>query len=242
MKFIETTDNLSVQVHPDDQYALMNENSMGKEECWVILDAKPGAGIYLGLKSGVTKEVFEKALFEKKPMNELLNFYPVRKGDFFFVPAGTIHAIGTGITLIEFQQSSGITYRVWDWDRLDDHGNSRDLHVKESLEVINFEEELNTAENFKVKNIFFEGSEWQEVFSHRDFYVESGALETGKTLSFSASKEGRFLSIVNLEGSLELKYGEETLKLDPYTSAVVLDNRLNINVSATTASRFFVIK
>ena len=116
------------------------------------------------------------------------------------------------------------------------------MHVKESLEVINFEEELNSPENFRVKNIFFESNEWQEVFSHRDFYVESGALEAGKTLSFSASKHGRFLSIVNLEGHLELNYGAETLHLDPYTGAVVLDNNLNVKVSATSSSHFFVVK
>ena len=102
VKLIETTDNLSIQVHPDDQYALLNENSMGKEECWVILDAKPGAGIYLGLKAGVTKEVFEKALSEKKPMNELLNFYPVRKGDFSLFQLELFTQSARGLLLLSF--------------------------------------------------------------------------------------------------------------------------------------------
>lgn len=136
VKFIDTTDNLSVQVHPGDEYAKKHENSLGKSECWYILDAAHGAGVYLGLKEGITLKELEKTVRESGAIDQLMNFYPVKKGDFIYVPAGTIHAIGKGVFLIEAQQASGITYRFWDWNRLDEQGNSRELHVEKALAVI----------------------------------------------------------------------------------------------------------
>ncbi|MBT5095743.1 MAG: class I mannose-6-phosphate isomerase, partial [Halobacteriovoraceae bacterium] len=103
VKLIDTSDNLSVQVHPHEEYAKEHENSHGKTECWVILDADPGAGIYLGLKEGCNKASFEEALKTGCEMDKFLNFYPVSAGDFFFVAAGTIHAIGKGVFLAEVQ-------------------------------------------------------------------------------------------------------------------------------------------
>ncbi|MBT7668748.1 MAG: class I mannose-6-phosphate isomerase, partial [Bdellovibrionales bacterium] len=118
VKFIDTAKHLSIQVHPGDQYAMAHENSSGKSEMWTVLNAKDGAGIYLGFKDGVTKDQFFRTASSEGEVDSLLNFYPVVAGDSFFVPAGAVHAIGAGITLLEVQQSSGITYRVWDWNRL----------------------------------------------------------------------------------------------------------------------------
>jgi len=125
VKLIETSDNLSVQVHPNDNFAKEHENQKGKSECWLILDALPGEGIYLGVKDTTSKEDFEMALDRKEDLSKLMTFHPVKRGDFFYVPAGTAHAIGKGVFLAEVQQCSDVTYRVWDWNRLDDHGNSR---------------------------------------------------------------------------------------------------------------------
>src|SRR3989339_2279390 len=144
VKFIDTADNLSVQVHPDNEYAMMNERSVGKTECWIILDCAPSSGIYLGIKQGVTRKRFENAIMNNEDISQLLNFYETHRGDFFFVPAGTVHAIGKDVLLCEIQQNSGITYRVWDWNRLDDNGRPRDLHINKAMEVIAFDEELNS--------------------------------------------------------------------------------------------------
>lgn len=133
VKIIDTKEPLSVQVHPDDQWAKTFENSRGKTECWLILSASPGAGIYLGTKPGVGEKELRSAIEKNDRVNELLHFYPVRPGDFIYVPAGTIHAIGPGITLIEVQQSSGITYRLWDWNR-----QGRELHLERGLKVADF--------------------------------------------------------------------------------------------------------
>jgi mannose-6-phosphate isomerase len=132
IKFIFTSENLSVQVHPSDAYALRHENCRGKTEMWHILDARPGASIALGFRERITREQFEEALRQKQ-VEELLHWAPAQAGDSFFVPAGTVHAIGAGITLCEIQQNSDITYRLYDY------GRPRELHLDRGLAVSNFE-------------------------------------------------------------------------------------------------------
>lgn len=136
VKFIDAQDKLSVQVHPADEYALKYENSLGKTEMWYIADADEGAGIYLGFKEDITREQFEKAILEKTLTN-YLKFIPVRKGESYFIPAGTIHAICSGCLICEIQQNSNITYRVYDYGRRDKNGNERELHVAKALDVTN---------------------------------------------------------------------------------------------------------
>ena len=134
IKFIDARDDLSVQVHPSDEYALKNENSYGKTELWYVVEADEGAGIYLGFKRRVSAEEAGEAIREEK-LSELLNFYPVRAGDSFFIPSGTVHAIGAGCLIAEIQQSSDLTYRVYDYGRRDKHGNLRELHIEKAMRV-----------------------------------------------------------------------------------------------------------
>lgn len=135
IKFIDAEDNLSVQVHPDDEYGLKNANSLGKTEMWYIIDAKPGAQLVYGLKDGVSNEEFAQAIKDGK-VEEKLNYVSVKKGDVFFIPSGLVHAIGSGILLAEIQQNSNITYRVYDYNRIGKDGKPRELHVKDALNVI----------------------------------------------------------------------------------------------------------
>ena len=138
IKFIDAAEDLSVQVHPDDELAMKKYGQNGKTELWHVLDADPGAGLYVGFKQGVTREKYEKAVSEGN-VDQLLEFYSVKQGDTFFIPAGTVHAIGKGVLLAEIQESSDITYRIFDWNRKDENGNSRELHTEEALEAIQFE-------------------------------------------------------------------------------------------------------
>lgn len=138
IKFIDAKADLSVQVHPSDEYALKNEGSFGKTEMWYIVEADEGAGIYLGFKRNVTKKEFEAAIKEKS-LTDLLNFYPVKPGESYFIPSGTIHAIGRGCLICEIQQNSNLTYRVYDYGRRDKFGNERELHVEKALAVTNLE-------------------------------------------------------------------------------------------------------
>lgn len=135
IKLINSEQDLSIQVHPSDEYALKNENSYGKTEMWYILDAKKGSGLYLGFKKDVTKDEFKNAI-NNKTLTSLMNFVEVKKGDCYFIESGTIHAIGKGITLVEIQQNSNLTYRVYDYGRLV-NGKERELHIDKALEVTN---------------------------------------------------------------------------------------------------------
>lgn len=138
IKFIDAKDKLSVQVHPDDQYASLHENgSFGKSEAWYIVHAEPGAFIIAGLDRKMSRQEFEESLKSGK-VEECVHKLPVKSGDFIYIPAGRIHAIMPGILINEIQQNSDITYRVFDWNRLDDAGKPRALHVRQSLETINF--------------------------------------------------------------------------------------------------------
>lgn len=138
VKFIDAADRLSVQVHPDDAYAAAHSRGeSGKTECWVIMHAEPGATIICGLRPGTTKAHFAAAV-DKGRVEELLVSRPVKTGDFIWVPAGLVHAIGPGIVLAEIQQTSDLTYRVFDWNRKDADGKPRELHVEKALETIRF--------------------------------------------------------------------------------------------------------
>lgn len=134
VKILDANDKLSVQVHPDDDYGKMHAGELGKTECWYIIDAKPDAKIVYGHHAKTKEEL--KAMIESGDWDDLLNEVEVHPGDFFYVPSGMVHAIGEGILILETQQSSDTTYRVYDYDRKDDKGHLRELHLKESLDVI----------------------------------------------------------------------------------------------------------
>ncbi|MEY8850078.1 type I phosphomannose isomerase catalytic subunit [Psychroserpens sp. XS_ASV72] len=128
IKYLDAKTNLSVQVHPDDKMARQYHNSFGKTEMWYIMDSDPDAEIVLGLKNETINPSVLKSL-HKDNVNQYFNRNQVKKGDSYFVPAGKIHAIGAGVLAAEIQQTSDITYRVYDWDRLDANGNARELHT-----------------------------------------------------------------------------------------------------------------
>jgi mannose-6-phosphate isomerase len=178
VKIIDADEPLSIQVHPDDNWARELEDSRGKSECWLILKAREGAGVYLGLKPGVTESNLKDAIKNNKAVDELMIFHPVKAGDFISVPSGTIHAIGPGVTILEVQQCSGITYRLWDWGRTD-----RELHIEKGLKVSNF-----SATHGILTNIFDQKSP-RTLLKHPDFEVtfnktnEAGWLINLQTLN-----------------------------------------------------------
>jgi len=141
LKFIFPQDKLSIQVHPDDAYAAKHEQAAGgrgKTEMWHIVSAEPGARLLAGLKPGVTREKFSAALVDHT-LEELFQSHEVQAGDTFFLPAGTAHTIGPGMIVCEVQEYSDLTYRVYDYGRVDSSGKPRELHVEKALEVIDFE-------------------------------------------------------------------------------------------------------
>lgn len=132
-KILDAEDDLSVQVHPDDAYGLKHEGELGKTECWYVIAADEGAEIIYGHHAKTREEL--QTMIESGEWDQLLRRIPVKKGDFFHVPSGTIHAIGAGIMILETQQSSDTTYRVYDYDRKGDDGQLRELHIQQSVDV-----------------------------------------------------------------------------------------------------------
>ena len=137
IKYIDAAQNLSVQVHPDDAFARREENDNGKTEMWYIVQADAGAGIYCGFRRDTGREEFLRRVADGT-VEELLNFIPVKAGDCYLIKAGTVHAIGAGCVICEVQQSSNVTYRVYDYNRLGADGKPRQLHVEKAVRVINF--------------------------------------------------------------------------------------------------------
>jgi mannose-6-phosphate isomerase len=226
IKYINTTDNLSVQVHPNDLYAKQHENSSGKTECWFVLDAEEGAGLYLGFKPNIEKSKFQEAIYAQKDLTPYLNFYSARRGDFFFVPAGSVHAIGKGVTIAEVQQSSGITYRVWDWNRVDVDGKPRQLDVAKALDVLNFSNEENTPAFFHYSRNVFDKTVTNFI-SHQDFTVDILVIEKGShQINLDPAK---IYSLLNIEGTLQIELSQTKTQLASYETLVLRPN-LNGNL------------
>lgn len=136
-KFLDAREDLSIQVHPNDELAKQRHNSFGKTEMWYVMQADEGARIIVGFKHKSSPDEYLEHL-NNKNLIEILNEVEVKKGDVFFLETGTIHAIGAGIVIAEIQQTSDITYRIYDWDRVDANGNSRELHVEQALDAMNY--------------------------------------------------------------------------------------------------------
>lgn len=232
IKLLDANRRLSVQVHPNDAYALENEgNELGKTEMWVVLQAEPEAEIILGLKEGTTPEKF-KAAVEEGRLEPLLHHIPVQAGDHICVPAGSLHAIMGGLLIAEIQQNSNTTYRVYDWNRVDDEGKSRPLHIDSALDVINFEQvepTLESPEAIAGEN----GVERQELCRNQYFVTERVKIEAGT--KFEGECDGRTLEIWGiLEG--EAQVNEVSIAavqfvllpaaLGPFTVAAHVDSTL----------------
>ncbi|MCD6474719.1 MAG: class I mannose-6-phosphate isomerase [Anaerolineaceae bacterium] len=140
VKLLDANQRLSVQVHPKDDYALQNEdNELGKTEMWVVLHAEPDAKLVYGVRKGTTRENFKRGI-QQGNLEPYLNIVPVKSSDHICVPSGSLHAIMEGTIMIEIQQNSDTTYRVYDWNRLGNDGMPRELHIEKALDVINFEQ------------------------------------------------------------------------------------------------------
>lgn len=150
LKLIDTTDWLSIQVHPDDELAKQRNVGNGKSEMWYILEAEADSQLISGFSKKVNKDEYLQRL-ASNDLKQILNYETVKAGDVFYIPAGRVHAIGSGITLAEIQQTSDITYRIYDWDRKDDQGNGRELHTEEALDALNFEVEKSYKTTYRKK-------------------------------------------------------------------------------------------
>lgn len=198
-KILDAEDWLSVQVHPDDAYGLAHEGELGKTECWYVISAEPGAEIIYGHEAKSRKELAD--LIEAGDWDKLLTRVPVKAGDFFDVPAGTIHAIGKGIMILETQQSSDTTYRVYDFDRRDDQGQKRELHLTKSIDVTT----IGPVQNSTPASLKLEGLTSTLLVSNPFFTVYKWDIAEQTTMYQSAP----YLLVSVLEGVGDLTLADQ---------------------------------
>lgn len=198
IKLIDAADNLSVQVHPSDEYALKYEGEYGKTEMWYVVDCDEDAFLYYGFAKTVTKEEF-KSRIENNTLLEILNKVKIKKGDVFFIEAGTIHAIGKGAFICEIQQNSNKTYRVYDYDRRDKDGNARELHIEKALDVTT----LAPAKECKT-------GDSKILAKCKYFTVEKFECEKSGEIKLDADC---FRSIVVLSGDAEIELGDKKMHI-----------------------------
>ena len=203
IKLIDAKDNLSVQVHPDDAYAKKHENDLGKTEMWYVLEAEEGAQLVYGFKENLTKETFKESI-ERNTLSQYLNYVDVHKGDVFFINPGTMHAIGKGIVIAEIQESSNVTYRVYDYGRMGIDGKHRALHVDKALEVtcLTKEEESNKTYEMVRK----EGAYVGILANCKYFTVSRIQLEENLNL---LADDSSFQHLLIVEGEVVIEKGDK---------------------------------
>lgn len=206
IKFIDAAQPLSVQVHPDDEQAKRLHNSFGKSEMWYIMDAENDAELIIGFENGITKEEYSKHL-KNESLEEILHKTPVTKGDAIYIPAGRIHAIGKGILLAEIQQTSDVTYRIYDYNRIDKDGKKRELHTDLALEAIDF----NLIENIKT-----DYSKKENEFSTliNSPYFSTQIFEGNKSVQMNSNDE--FKIYICTEGNVKFKTENSETELTKY--------------------------
>ena len=207
IKFIDARQDLSIQVHPDDEIAQRHGKSHGKTEMWYAFASAPGAVLYNGLKRQLTPEVYEQ-MVENDTITEALARYEVSEGDVFFIPAGRIHAIGAGCFVAEIQQTSDITYRIYDYKRKDKNGNYRELHTKEAAESIDFRIYDNQHINYTLSK-----NEGVQVVSCPHFTTAVYDLTEPMTLDYSELDSFVILIAVKGQGKLICEDEEITFQM-----------------------------
>jgi mannose-6-phosphate isomerase len=207
IKYIDASDWLSIQVHPDDELAAQRKIGYGKTEMWYIMDADKDSELISGFNREIDSDTYQKSL-EDGTIRDIMNFEKVKKGDVFFIPAGRVHALGPGILLAEIQQTSDTTYRIYDWDRIDANGMTRELHVDEALDAIDYRFNKNDK------------TDYTEVLNKTTNLVDVPMFTTNLvSLDIPVLKNYQemdsFVIYLGIEGEAEVDWGEGNLVIKP---------------------------
>jgi len=236
-KFIDARDWLSVQVHPTDAYAQRVEHQpFGKTECWFVLHAEPNAEIVLGWTRDTSREEYERRVADGT-LGELLRRIPVKTGDAFYLPSGTLHAIGPGIVVYETQQTSDLTYRIFDWNRLGNDGKPRELHVAKAADVLDYR--AGTAGALATVTYPWQGCSRTALICDENFTVERLELGSGGTTTLLT--EGRPAIVTALADTIEIAHSGGSLRLPCYQSALVPAELDSVTISSVDATAFLCI-
>ncbi len=225
IKFIDAKSDLSIQVHPDDDYARIHENSLGKTEAWYVLDCSEDAKLIYGFNKEITKVEFENSIKDNSFLNHV-NKVKVKKGDIFFIEAGTLHAIGGGILLAEVQQNCNTTYRVYDYGRLVD-GKPRELHIEKALDVTNTLPPVRSAEA-EGEKVVIGDAKIQKLCSCEFFTMTS--LELSGKYEYNCD-ENSFLSVLILDGNGSITVDNTAVSVKKGDSIFIPANSGNVRLS-----------
>jgi mannose-6-phosphate isomerase len=204
VKLIDSRENLSVQVHPSDKYALEHEKSYGKSEVWYVLDAEEGSGVYFGFKRSIAREEYKRHI-ENNTLTDILNFVEVKPGDVFMIEAGTVHAIGAGLLICEIQQNSNLTYRVYDYGRVDSEGKGRELHIDKALKVSKLTAAGPKSDCYPF--VEYGGYKKRLVANNKYFLAEHYVIDSGCHLY----NEESFISLTVIGGNFSVTGGGVTV-------------------------------
>lgn len=208
VKFIDAKSDLSVQVHPDDEYALKNENQLGKTEMWYVIDAEPGTKLVHGFYHDTT-EAKVRGYIETQTLMNHLNIIPVEKDDVFFITPGTVHAIGAGALIAEIQENSNVTYRLYDYDRRDKNGNLRELHIDKAAQVLNYNKSRDIRQSMRV--LKYEPGYAKEILCRCEYFQVERVLLNGQC-SFEVN-ELSFVSLMCIDGKMKISNDETELNM-----------------------------
>ena len=208
VKFIDAKQDLSVQVHPDDEYAQKNENQLGKTEMWYVIEAEPGAKLVYGFKHDVTEEELREYI-GKETLMKHLNTVPVHKGDVFFITPGTVHAIGEGALIAEIQESSNVTYRLYDYGRRDKNGDLRELHIDKAAQVLNYSKSDSVRQPMHVLRYKPECA--RELLSNCEYFRVERVLLNGSTTE--EVTELSFEVLMCIDGMIRICFGETEIEI-----------------------------
>ncbi|MEG0709593.1 MAG: type I phosphomannose isomerase catalytic subunit [Longicatena sp.] len=235
IKFIDAKGNLSIQVHPDNEYGLRVEKEYGKTEMWYILDAEEGASLYYGTNTEITKEEYRQRI-EDDTILEVLKSVPVHKGDVFFIAAGTIHAICAGIVICEIQQNSNTTYRVYDFGRVGKDGKPRELHIEKAIEVSNLKP---LESDFKPCGEVQDYTTYTCAMMATCDYFTTFIYDVKTTCDVEVLADS-FASIVIVDGSGSIENEETLLSLNKGDSFFISANSGNVKIKGNC--RFILSK
>lgn len=218
IKFIDAKENLSIQLHPNNELAQKRHQCFGKTEMWYVMQADINAELIVGFKKKVSKKEYIASLADNT-IKELLNVDKVNEGDVYFIPTGLVHAIGAGVMLAEIQQTSDITYRIYDWNRKDDDGNSRELHTENALDAIDFEVKNTYKTEYTLKN-----NQPQLVVNCP--YFTTNILQVDGKMQMNHNKKDSFIIYMCVKGNVIFAHDNKKVKLN-YGETILIPNSLN---------------
>lgn len=229
VKLIDSSDDLSVQVHPDDTLAGERHNSAGKTEMWYSIAPAEDAYLYAGFTKHLDRAEFRREVEENAIIPSLGKYYP-KQGDVFFLPAGRVHSIGRGNFVLEIQQASDITYRIYDYDRRDDKGNPRQLHVEESMEAINFDDTTPMPEI----NVRGAAGKFELLAECEYFRTEVGRVDADKAMNLPLAERDSFTILVAIDGQMQVADSDgNSISLRQGETALVPASTASVTISGT---------